>query len=281
MTSEDMAAAVRPKVQGSWNLHAHLPNDLDFFVMLSSSAGVGGSRGQGNYAAGNTYQDALANHRASKGLAATSIDVGMILGVGFVAENLEAIDNLKNWGFIGIREEEFLTILASAIIGYGKGEKPLPSQVITGLGTGGMIKQSGLNEEPFWFTDAKFAHMRLVDTHNLTVDSNDTTGQLQNALAEVTSLSFAIDIICDALTAKLAKSMMMPIEDLDASKPANTYGVDSLVAVEIRNWIFREIKADVSVFDILSSIPLATLSGKVALKSKLVPVTVLELDAAQ
>ena len=73
----------------------------------------------------------------------------------------------------------------------------------------------------------------------------------------------------------------MPVEDLDASKPANMYRVDSLVAVEIRNWIFREIKADVSVFDILSSIPLATLSGKVALKSKLVPVAVLELDVAQ
>lgn len=280
MTSEDMSAAIRPKVQGSWNLHAHLPNNLQFFIMLSSSAGIGGSRGQGNYAAGNTYQDALANYRASKGLAATSIDTGMILGVGFVAENLETIDNLKNWGFMGIREEEFHTILASAITGYGKGEKPLPCQIISGLGTGGMIRQSGIQEEPFWFADAKFAHMRHVDTHTLTVESHDATGQLQNMLAEAISLASATEIVCDALITKLAKSMMMPTEDLDASKPANTYGVDSLVAVEIRNWIFREIKADVSVFDILSSVPLATLAGKVASKSKLVPVSVLEAEPA-
>ena len=65
-----------------------------------------------------------------------------------------------------------------------------------------------------------------------------------------------------SLTAKLAKSMMMPVKDLDTSKSANTYGVGSLVTVKIRNWIFREIKAEVSVFDILSSIPLATLLGK-------------------
>ena len=276
MTSEDLSAAVRPKVQASWNLHAQLPKNMDFFVMLSSSAGIGGSRGQANYAAGNTYQDALANYRASKNLPATSIDVGMILGVGFVAENLEAIDNLKNWGFVGIREEEFHIILASAITGYAKGETPIPNQIITGLGTGGMIKQSGIQEEPFWFSDTKFAHMRLVDTHQLIANVNDSSAQLQNLLGEVTSLTAASEVICEALTTKLAKSMMMPVEDIDSSKPANAYGVDSLVAVEIRNWIFREVKADVSVFDILSNVPLATLSSKIALQSKMVSTAVLE-----
>ena len=96
VTSEDMSATVRPKVRRSWNLHARLSNHLEFFIMLSSSAGVGGSRDHGNYAAGNTHQDALANFRASKELVATSIEVGMILGVGFVTENLEAIENLEN-----------------------------------------------------------------------------------------------------------------------------------------------------------------------------------------
>ncbi|MCJ1384009.1 hypothetical protein MMC17_007124 [Xylographa soralifera] len=278
MTSEDWMAAIRPKVQGSWNLHAHLPQDMDFFVMLSSSAGIGGSRGQGNYAAGNTYQDALAHHRASKGLPATTLDVGMILGVGFVAENLDAIDNLKNWGFMGIREEEFLAILASAITGYAKDEMPIPHQIITGLGTGGMIKQSGMEEEPFWFQDTKFAHMRLIDTQQITTDASESTAQLQNVLSEVTSLAAATHIICEALVAKLARSMMMPLEDLDAAKPANAYGVDSLVAVELRNWVFREVKADVSVFDILSSIPLAALSAKIAAKSKIIPTTVLAAE---
>ena len=50
--------AIRPKVNGSWNLHQYLPKDLDFFVMLSSSAGIAGARGQGNYAAG-VYNDSL------------------------------------------------------------------------------------------------------------------------------------------------------------------------------------------------------------------------------
>lgn len=275
MTCDDFLTAVHPKVQGSWNLHHLAPRELDFFVMLSSGAGIAGSRGQGNYAAGNTYQDALAHFRRSNDLAATTLDVGMILGVGFVAENVEAIDNLKNWGFIGIREEEFHLMLASAITGTGKAGAPIPAQIITGLGTGGMIKQSGANE-PFWFSDAKFAHMRLVDTQSDAQESHDGSQSLHALLHQVTSLPEAADVVCKALTEKLAKSMMMAIEDLDPSKPVNTYGVDSLVAVELRNWVFREVEADVSVFEILSNVPISTLSGTIARKSRIVPAAVLE-----
>lgn len=275
MTCDSFTAAIRPKVQGSWNLHLCAPQELDFFVMLSSSAGVGGSRGQGNYAAGNTYQDALAHYRRSHNLVATTIDVGMILDVGFVAENMEAIDNLKNWGFISIREEEFHLMLAAAIRGIGTSSTTVPAQLITGLGTGGMIKQSGANE-PFWFSDAKFAHMRLVDTQSGAQEAHDGTQHLHALLQQVTSLAEASDVVCKAITEKLAKSMMMAIDDIDPSKSVNEYGVDSLVAVELRNWIFREMEADVSVFDILSSVPISVLSGKIAAKSGFLSAAVVE-----
>ena len=52
MTHEQFQGVISPKVQGSWNLHHLLPKDMDFFILLSSSAGIAGSRGQGNYAAG-------------------------------------------------------------------------------------------------------------------------------------------------------------------------------------------------------------------------------------
>jgi hypothetical protein len=53
----------------AWNLHHCLPRDMDFFILLSSVAGLVGNRGQANYAAGNTFQDALASHRVSLGRA--------------------------------------------------------------------------------------------------------------------------------------------------------------------------------------------------------------------
>ncbi|KAI9872084.1 MAG: hypothetical protein M1823_008265, partial [Watsoniomyces obsoletus] len=88
MTVEQYKAAVRPKVQGTWNLHEQL-HDLDFFVMLSSLSGVVGLASQCNYAAGNSYQDALARYRLSRGLPAASIDIGVVQAVGVVAENAE------------------------------------------------------------------------------------------------------------------------------------------------------------------------------------------------
>lgn len=82
MTYQDWVSAIRPKMQGSWNLHELMPNDLDFFIFLSSSAGIIGARGQSNYNTGNAFQDALAHNRRSKGLAAVSLDLGPVLGAG-------------------------------------------------------------------------------------------------------------------------------------------------------------------------------------------------------
>lgn len=56
----DWQTAVKSKVKGSWNLHSSLPKDVDLFVMLSSATGIMGNKSQAKYAAGNTYQDALA-----------------------------------------------------------------------------------------------------------------------------------------------------------------------------------------------------------------------------
>jgi hypothetical protein len=283
MTSEGMSAALRPKVNGSWNLHTLLPKDMDFFVMLSSSAGIVGSRGQGNYSAGNTYQDALAHYRLSRNLPAATIDLGMILSVGYVAESsseanqskqTSVVANLKNLGLVGIREEEFLAILAPAITHFGKVDTNIPCQVITGLSTGGMMRQNGTPEDPYWFSDARFSHVRLMDTQTNLKETKSSGPPLQHLLSEVTSIAAAATIICEAIAARLAKSLRVPLEDLDPSRPVNTYGVDSLIAVELRNFIFREIKADISIFDILSSIPLAILSSTIAGSSTLVQAAV-------
>ena len=59
-------------------------------------------------------------------------------------------------------------------------------------------------------------------------------------------------------------------EDINTNKPLHSFGVDSLVAVEVRNWIFKELKSEVTVFDIMDPQPLTALCGKIAERSKLI-----------
>lgn len=115
MTFEQMTASIRPKVQGTRNLYEYFPKDLDFFLMLSSIAGIAGSRGQSNYAAGNTFQDAFAKYRAGQNLRATSINLGTVVGVGYIAENESDLicENLKILGLKNIHEDEVLAVIGA------------------------------------------------------------------------------------------------------------------------------------------------------------------------
>lgn len=99
-THKRFSKVMAPKVKGTWNLHQltkEMP--LDFFVCFSSMTSVLGALGQGNYAAANTFIDALCHHRQALGLPATSINWGPWASSG-MATRLDA--NLQNrWEAIG------------------------------------------------------------------------------------------------------------------------------------------------------------------------------------
>ena len=277
MSAEDWTASLRPKVQGSRALHEYLPEDLDFFIMLSSCVGIAGNKGQANYAAGNTYQDALALHRQSKGLPATSIDLSWMMGIGVAAENMDLTWRARNTGLEGMNEDELHILLEAAITGKAGNNDaadpsslPLPAQIITGISTGGMIERSGA-AQILWMEDARFAHLRTIDLRRGAEGTlKNKASQLKSQLRDAVDFAAAALAVREALVEQLALSTGLAATDVDVSKPIHAHGVDSIVAVDLRTWAKREVEAEVPALDILGSMPLEELASKIAGLSELV-----------
>ncbi|KAI0199219.1 hypothetical protein F4808DRAFT_217616 [Astrocystis sublimbata] len=285
MTYEQWLTATRPKIQGSWNLHELLPKDLDFFIQLSSLAGIIGSISQANYSAGNTFQDALAQYRRAQGLAAQSIDLGLMKEIGYAEENKDIAANTSSLSLTSIGKDQFLHILKGAMAGSVDGKTPFPTQIVLGAGSGGAV-QATQNDpmgggDYYWLrTLSQFAYLQRLDMKETSAGEEKTSGDgAAEKLSQVAHMDAASEIVQEILLGKVAKIITVPASDIDTSKPVYTYGVDSLVAVELRNWLALELKSDISIFDLTSSAPITEVCKKIAGRSQLVPTAVKEENA--
>ncbi|CAK4031885.1 polyketide synthase [Lecanosticta acicola] len=269
MSYEAYMAAVNPKVPGSWNLHTLLPGDLDHFVMLSSATGILGNRGQSNYAAGNTFQDALAHHRRSRGLAASTIDVGAILSVGYVAEHAERVTINKGISveLERIREEELHAMIEYAMDSRHKAA----AQIVTGLSNRDRYRKKGM-PTPTFMDFPLFAHLNAQSVNGAASSGEDSSVAVETLLGVAKTLSEAASIVTDAVVAKLASLLSVSADDIDADKSVSANGIDSLVAMEFRTFLVRDVKADVPMLDIMGTSSIKVLSKKIASLSRAVAI---------
>ncbi|KAL3426455.1 beta-ketoacyl synthase domain-containing protein [Phlyctema vagabunda] len=273
MLHETFQAAIRPKVRGSKNLHELLPNNMDFFVLLSSATGILGNRSQANYAAGNTYQDALARHRVSKGLPAATIDLGTVLSVGYVAENRDKTTMTKHLGTVleVLREEE-IHVLMEYIMDPRSKLDGTSCQLVSGLTDATMYHQRGI-PMPTYLSYPLFTQLRNQSTSGDLSSGEDSAFLTQALLSTATTLTEATDIVGNALRFKLSSLLSIPIDNIDPAKSVSSNGVDSLVAMEFRTYLAKNIGADIPLLDIMGTDSIQTLSGKIAGLSKMVQIS--------
>ncbi|MER6468861.1 type I polyketide synthase [Streptomyces collinus] len=117
LSAERLDAVLRAKADAAWHLHElTLDQPLAAFVLFSSSAGVLGAPGQGNYAAANTFLDALAAHRRAAGLPAVSLAWGPWAARGMGERLGEAeLRRLGRNGFPPMTTEQGLSLFDSAL----------------------------------------------------------------------------------------------------------------------------------------------------------------------
>ncbi|KAL8707059.1 MAG: hypothetical protein Q9225_007846 [Loekoesia sp. 1 TL-2023] len=262
---EEWTLNIAPRVNGAWNLHNCLSRTpLDFFILLASASGITSNPGQAVYAASNTFLDAFAAYRHSLGLPTSTIDIGIVESVGYVAENADRRAEIESVAHERLTENELLALIKAAITNPQSQEW---IQTITGCR---LIPNKPL---PVWATDPKFTHvLHAVQSASTSSSSSSATDSIpvRHLIQTAPSLSSATEVIVEALIQKLSNLLMLPVEDIDRKKLIVAYGLDSLVAIEFRNWISNELEANVPLMELMNCPSIEGLGAKVAGKSRLI-----------
>ncbi|KAK0639938.1 hypothetical protein B0T16DRAFT_338800 [Cercophora newfieldiana] len=282
MTVEEYLAALACKVQGTWNLHTvslEQNLELDFFTLLSSISSVVGSQAQANYVAGNAFQDTFASYRHKLGLLAHTVNLGVVEDVGFMVNHDDVFQSLKN------KDEGILTFMDSEavcqMVQYSilqQTNNPVNvasrAQMVTGLEMP-QPAHSELKSNP------RFSH--LFSRHST---ASTTTGSLKkngprkadDSQHEVRALKLLLDApgsepdavfaaAVKAISAWFFKSLRLH-EPMETERPLTAYGIDSLVAVEFRNWVRSELGAVLSTLDVTTAASLNSLCEVIVAKAK-------------
>ncbi|WP_189939315.1 type I polyketide synthase, partial [Streptomyces sulfonofaciens] len=209
LTPDRLDTVLHPKIDAAWNLH-HLTRQLDLkaFVLYSSIAGTLGNPGQANYAAANTYLDALAHHRHTQGLPATALAWGPWTTTTGMATTLDGAQSarISRAGLRGLSPAQGLAALDAALTAHPR----RPALVVARL-TGGA-------------RDAGDRARRAGGAGSLV--------QRLAGLGEAEQSALVLELIRTHAAAALGHAGPEAVEPDQAFQQL---GFDSLTAVELRN----------------------------------------------
>jgi acyl transferase domain-containing protein len=227
-TSSQFDEVLRPKVAGAWLLHRLLAVEpLDFFVLFSSASGVLSSPLVGAYAAANAFLDSLAHLRAAQGRPGLSIDWGLWAGAGMA----EAVD-----------AEGLATLTAR-----GMGSLA-PEQALEALGAylGSPATQVGVIPVnwPVWrerypmFTAAPFLREVLAGQAPSVGTDEPASARIDVLALEPAARGAAV---VDRLRMHVSAVLRLDPNSIDVREPLTAFGIDSLMAVELKNRVDRDL----------------------------------------
>ncbi|MBI1825736.1 MAG: SDR family NAD(P)-dependent oxidoreductase [Planctomycetes bacterium] len=229
LTVERFNIAMAPKADGAWNLH-RLTQDLplDHFVLFSSMASQIGNAGQANYVAANSFLDALAGHRNALNLPALTVNWGALSDVGYVAENPGIAKRLEANGVRPMPVRQMLSTLGVLM-------QRRAVQVGAGLVDWTKLAHTlGLTKSP------RFAH--LV-TQGIATEI-EGSGFDREAILRADP-SERLEILQNYLREQLARVLGTTQSRLDVNQSIMNLGMDSLMAVEMRNRIRTALDVDI------------------------------------
>lgn len=240
------ARVMAPKVDGSWYLHnLTLDAPLDFFILYSSTAALLGSPGQSNHSSANTFMDALAHHRQSRGLPALSINWGIWSQIGSAAER-KADEWMLSQGIGTITPESGKQILNQVFAQEKAQIAVLPIEWGTYL--------SQFKTAPVWLS-------RLVEEARKkgTRNKPSTASQPKVSTSQTSNKAWREKLtnvppnqqrqyLLEHINIQVVKAIGLDAgQQIDPRQPLNELGLDSLMAVELRNILTSSLQLERSL----------------------------------
>ncbi|WP_394831345.1 SDR family NAD(P)-dependent oxidoreductase [Pendulispora rubella] len=223
LTPERLHAVLRTKIDGAVHLHELTRElDLDAFVLFASISGVLGGPGQANYAAANVFLDALAHHRRARGLPAVSLDWGYWAErTGLTAHLTEQdLRRMARGGLRALSSDEGLALFDAAVSGLDAAVVPAAFDAAALRGETPAPMLRGL--------------VRTVVTRKV-VAQDTQAATLEQRLASLPEAERERALF-EIVRTEVGTVLGLPASGvLDGNRPLREHGLDSLMAVELRN----------------------------------------------
>ncbi|KAJ0315623.1 hypothetical protein COL5a_011935 [Colletotrichum fioriniae] len=276
MTFEDFITVLRPKVQGTLNLDRLFSSperELDFFICFSSIAGTLGNPGQSAYSAGNCFMKSLVRCRRNRGLPGAAIDIGRLVGVGYIERESSGRLTKEHQtrlqtrsGAVPMSETDLHQLFAEAIIA---GRPPSPSSAPCSYSDSSELISSIVPitteqaKQAYWSSNPRLGLLIREMGQQLSGSGGGGNGNavpVRQLLEAAKTMGQVESILLATFKVKLQALKFLPDADsiYDAT-PLVEMGVDSLVAVEMRSWFLKELGVDVPVMTILGGASIADL----------------------
>ncbi|HMQ31650.1 MAG TPA: amino acid adenylation domain-containing protein [Chloroflexaceae bacterium] len=248
-----LQAVLRPKVTGSWILHCLMADQpLDFFVLFSSASALLSSPLLASYAAANTFLDALAHERRAHGLPAMSINWGFWSEAGMAVRHQSAGRGSPSRGMGSFTPVEGLRALEGLL-----GKNPVQVAVMP------VNWRQWRRSYP---AAAAAPLLAEIMQGNAIVDSRPSPAAGTEALAKATLLALEPverrQRVEGYLRRQVARALNLPDARLDMQQPLNTLGLDSLMAVELRNGIESDLALTIPIVSFLQGPSVADLTAQ-------------------
>ncbi|MEU5839536.1 type I polyketide synthase [Streptomyces diacarni] len=242
LSDEAMAAVLRPKARAAWHLHELTAGlDLSAFVLFSSVAGVLGNPGQANYAAANAFLDALAARRRQLGLPALSLAWGLWEQPSGMTGRLDGRDlaRMRRAGLLPLSAGEGLALLDAALAGTAARDGG-PAAVVPARIDAEALVRAGRPVPPLLSRLAPRSVRRAVaqGTRSGQGSQGATTASRSGLEERLAGLSadererLLLGVVRDETALVLGHESG---NGLDVAREFRDLGLDSLMAVEVRN----------------------------------------------